>query len=333
MSTITPVTLVFLEKLSKKIDSTDAKLNTTVVTDGDGTMFLSNDGSYKTVITEETDLSNYLTAEAADEKYVTLVQAGDHLVNKEEFTAAINERARASYVDEMAEYVRALPTTEIMNNQLANKANKNQIITKTDGNGDKFLADDGTYKTVSASSGTSTGGVTEEDLATAIEPLATKEELNTALESKANTTDIITTTTGGGAMFLADDGTYKVPGDSSQPIDLSGYASKTEVNEAVEPLATKQEVAETYATKAEVLDVISDRAQASVVDGMMQVIESLIARVEALEAANNSEDDPIPPSDDPPPNPGGGEDPDNPDTPSDPDNPTNPSEGGEGNGD
>ena len=304
MSTITPVTLVFLEKLSKKIDSTDAKLNTTVVTDGDGTMFLSNDGSYKTVITEETDLSNYLTTEAADEKYVTLAQAGEHLVNKEEFINAINERARASYVDEMAEYVRTLPTTEIMNNQLANKANKNQIITKTDGDGEKYLADDGTYKAITAS-GTATGSITEEDLATAIEPLATKEELTNALEPKADKTEIITKTDGGGAMFLADDGEYKVPGDSSQPIDLSGYASKTEVTNAIAPLATKEEVAETYATKAEILDVISDRAQASVVDGLLQVVDTLIARVEALEALNGIGDDPVTPEDPTPPNPDG----------------------------
>ena len=296
MSTINPVTLVFLEKLLNKINSVNAKLDMTIVTDGDGANFLTDDGTYKPIVM---DLSNYLTSEEIHSTFVTLTQATDNLVNKEQLTTAVNERARASYVDEMAEYVRSLPTTEIMNNQLANKANKNQIITKTDGDGEKFLADDGTYKAITTNS-TVTDSITEEDLATAIEPLATKEELTTALEPKADKTEIITKSDGGGAMFLSDDGTYKVPGDSSQPIDLSGYASKTEVTDAVSTLATKAEVTETYATKAELLDVISDRAQASVVDGLLQAVEALTARVAALEAAAaNNSNSPSDPTSDP----------------------------------
>lgn len=224
-----------LESVEHKVTTLETQVNNTVKTDGDGTKFLTDDGSYKPV---EVDLSDYVSSTELDNKlqdYATL----------NILTAAVNERARAEYVDSMAEYIRTLPTTEIMNEQLANKANKNQIITKTNGDGDKFLADDGTYKTVTSGGGTSTDGITQEQLtsaiATAVEPLATKEEVNTALEDKADKTDIITKTDGGGAQFLADDGTYKAV-TSSGTIDLSGYASVTQLNEALALKVDKTEI-------------------------------------------------------------------------------------------
>ena len=93
------------QALATKADKTElgnyaTKSEIITVTDGDGTQFLANDGTYKRV---QTDLSSYLTKTEAEQTYATQTEVAD-------------------------------------------KADKSEIITVTTGTGTLFLADDGTYK-------------------------------------------------------------------------------------------------------------------------------------------------------------------------------------------
>ena len=187
MSTINPVTLVLLGELSKKVDSASTKLNETIVTDGDGTSFLSNDGSYKTVITESTDLSNYPTKDEVAEEYLKTSTAKETFATKEALTEGVSNKATIAAVESLSEYVYTLPTTDILNNAVANKANKNQIITKTSGNGYEFLADDGTYKLPTGLEGKELA--TKEEVETLQATINSLIERIAALEASVNPTD------------------------------------------------------------------------------------------------------------------------------------------------
>ena len=162
---------------------------------------------------------------------------------------------------------------------------------KTDGDGTKFLTDDGSYKPVEVDlsdyvSNTKLNNTLEE----AIEPLATKEEVNTALEDKADKIDIITKTNGSGVQFLADDGTYK-------EITTTGVTTE-QLNTAIEPLLTKEDAADIYLTQSQGIELYSEKASAAVVDTILasgatkqEVNEALALKADKTEIITKSDGD------------------------------------------
>ena len=241
-----------LESVEHKVTTLETQVNNTIKTDGDGTKFLTDDGSYKPV---EVDLSDYVSNSKLNN---TLEEAIEPLATKEEVNTALED-----------------------------KADKIDIITKTNGSGVQFLADDGTYKEI-----TTTGVTTEqlntaieplltkEDAAdiyltqsqgielysekasaavvdTILASGATKQEVNEALALKADKTEIITKSDGDGTKYLADDGTYKtIQGGGTDDVTTE------QLEAAVSALATKQELSDGLAAKADSDQVAEDIAEA-----------------------------------------------------------------------
>ena len=166
-----------------------------VIDSGDGTQFLANDGIYKTVssgsgsvnwggvlgtLSNQTDLQNALDAKADSSAVASSLSVKANVTD-------LHSHSNKTLLD------------SIVNN----------------GDGTTFLASDGTYKTVTAtSSGTVNWGDIEGTISEQI-------DLTYQLSLKANATDVHFHTdlaavekvidSGDGTTFLASDGTYKTP--------------------------------------------------------------------------------------------------------------------------
>lgn len=180
-------------------------------TDGDGSKFLGDDGVYHSV-----------------------AQGGGDVTHEE------LEQALALKADKAA--------LDALTANVDDKADKSEIITVTTGDGTKYLADDGTYKTI-----TGGGDVTQQDLADAIAPLATKDELNSAVAGFATQADIndavrplATTAAMNAALALKADKT-----------ELTSYAKQYDVNQALATKADKTETQNALVQKADKSEIIT----------------------------------------------------------------------------
>ena len=125
---------------------------------------------------------------------------------------------------------------------------KAEIDLQTEGDGTKFLGDDGQYHEVAQGG----GDVTHQELEDGLALKADKTEveaLSSTVDDKADKSEIITVTSGDGTKFLADDGTYKPVSGGSDAVThdeldaaVAPLATKSEVDAAVVPLATKDEL-------------------------------------------------------------------------------------------
>ena len=107
-------------------------------------------------------------------------------------------------------------TRDAMTNYYTKPQVDAKVITKTDGAGDEFLADDGAYKATPQPD--VSGKADKAELATLERQLAT---FGGQLATKANATDIITRSDGDGTQFLANDGSYRTPPTGSGEVNLT----------------------------------------------------------------------------------------------------------------
>lgn len=155
-------------------------------------------------------------------------------------------------------------TKDAMANYYTKPQTDAKIITRTDGAGDEFLADDGAYKATPQPD--VSGLATKSELATLDGQLAT---FGGQLATKANASDIITTTTGDGTLFLANDGSYRAPPTGSGEVNLTNYYTKAQVDALIPDVSgfeTAQHAAQTYAKKADVPDVSNFATRAELPD-------------------------------------------------------------------
>ena len=196
--------------------------------DGDGTRFFGDDGQY-----------HYVAQGGGDVTHEQLEAAIAPLAVKDDVDAALAEKADASALADYAT-VAALDT-KADKTELADYYAKSDITLTTSGTGDKFLADDGTYKTVQGGG----GGVTREELDAAIAPLATTAATDAALALKADKTEL---------------GSYAKQYDVNQALatkadksEIAGLATKTEVETALAGKADNATLTN-YALKSELPD-------------------------------------------------------------------------------
>lgn len=196
--------------------------------DGDGTRFFGDDGQY-----------HYVAQGGGDVTHEQLEAAIAPLAVKDDVDAALAEKADASALADYAT-VAALDA-KADKTELADYYAKSDITLTTSGTGDKFLADDGTYKTVQGGG----GGVTREELDAAIAPLATTAATDAALALKADKTEL---------------GSYAKQYDVNQALatkadktEIAGLASKTEVETALAGKADNATLTN-YALKSELPD-------------------------------------------------------------------------------
>lgn len=180
-------------------------------TEGDGSKFLGDDGVY-----------HYVSQGGGD-------------VTHEELDAALALKADKDAFD-------ALSAT------VDDKADKSEIITVTTGDGTKYLADDGTYKTIQGG-----GDVTHEELDAAIAPLATKDEVSAAVEPLATKTELASATAGL-ATTAAMNAALALKADKSE---LASYAKQYDVNQALATKADKTETQTALAQKADKSEIIT----------------------------------------------------------------------------
>ncbi len=180
-------------------------------TEGDGSKFLGDDGMY-----------HYVSQGGGD-------------VTHEELDEALALKADKDAFD-------ALSAT------VDDKADKSEIITVTTGDGTKYLADDGTYKTI-----TGGGDVTHEELDAAIAPLATKDEVSAAVAPLATKTEL-TTATAGLATTAAMNAALALKADKTE---LASYAKQYDVNQALATKADKTETQTALAQKADKSEIIT----------------------------------------------------------------------------
>ncbi len=203
------------------------------VTSGTGTLFLADDGTYKPAAGDPPDLSAYLTKTEAASTYTPL-------------TTSI---AQAASIVELG----------------TKKADKTEIITVSNGDGSRFLANDGTYKSVQ---------VDPPDLT----PYLTKTEAGETYETQTHAVETYAT-----KAEVPDVSGFETTAHAS-----ATYATKTELTEGlagkvdtadIADMLTKTEAGTTYATKTE----LADKADSATVTALSGVVTEHTTSISALE--------------------------------------------------
>ena len=281
------------DALSATVDDKADKSEIITVTTGDGTKYLADDGTYKTItgggdVTHE-ELDAAIAPLATKDEVSAAVTP---LATKEELTNATAGLATTAAMNaalalkadktELASYAKQYDVNQALatkadktetENALAQKADKDEIITVTTGTGTLFLADDGTYKPAAGDPPDLSAYLTKTEAGTTYETqthaaetyatkaevpdvsgfettahasatYATKTELTDGLATKADSADIadMLTKTEAGTTYATQ---------TALTDGLATKADKTELGD----YETSEHAAATYATKAEIPDV------------------------------------------------------------------------------
>ena len=275
----------YKDDVTNELDTKADKSQIITKTDGDGTSFLANDGSYKVITTQgSVDLSPYATIVAmntaldlkADKDQIPDVS---NLATKTELQDGLETKADAADLVDINDAITTIQSS------LDSKANKDEIpdvtslATKTEvQEALELKADKTDIPDISNLATTDELQAVSDTLDATITDVQTNYAKKSEIPDVPDTTqfalktDIITKTDGGGILFLADDGTYKAVSSDQDPPDLSGFASKTYVDNAVGALETTAN--ETFATKAELPDVTKLATKEELENGLLGKVDT-----------------------------------------------------------